>query len=157
MRLAEGGKGWRQIQGTSVPGSPWTPAQLQEAPVRPLMHPGAQGLAPWALPAGRSARGPGGWTPSTAGSSRAWDPGCPYVLPTGPAAMAWPTLTTAQLSPPVLAKILLLIQPRVTVNEVVLGARLSPWDVQEAGGWRCGMGQPLAIEGSGCPSSRGAR
>lgn len=46
------------------------------------------------------------------------------------------------------------MQPRVTVNEVVLGARLSPQDVWEAGGRRRRMGQPLAVEALECLSSR---
>ena len=130
-----GGRGGLRYRAPQSQAALWTPAQLQEAPVRPPMHPGAQ--VDW--PPGYSLRAGllgarGSWTPSTAGWSRAWDPGCPYILLTGPAAVAWPTLTTAWLSPPVLAKILLLIQPRVTVNEVGLGARLSPWDVWEAGG-----------------------
>lgn len=119
---------------------------------------GAGGLAPWALPVGRSERGPEGLD-----AQHSWvEPSLGPRLPGRPAdrvsgcGLAHTDHSTA-VSSPVSAKILLLIQPQVMVNEVVLGARLSSWDVREAGGWRCGMGQPLAIEGSGCPSSRWAR
>lgn len=61
---------------------------------------GQAGWPCWALPAGRSEGAQRGWMPGKAGWSRAWDTGCPDVLPTGSAAVAWPTLATARLSPP---------------------------------------------------------
>ena len=140
MRLA--GEGWSQVQ--AAPG-PQHSCRKQ------------WGGLPWA----RGGRSEGG--PERLEAWHSWvEQSLGHRLPRRPpdrvscCGLAHTDHSTA-VSSHVLATILLLIQPRVTVNEVVLGASLSPQDVWEAVGWRHGMGQPLAVEGSGCPSSRRAR